>query len=42
MKKIFKYPLHENAFSSSDIKEGIKVLLSKQITMDKKSYQLEG
>jgi len=41
MKKNFKYPLHENAFSSSDIKEGIKVLLSKQITMSKKTLEFE-
>ena len=41
MKKNFKYPLHENAFLSSDIKEGIKVLLSKQITMSKKTLEFE-
>ena len=41
MKKNFKYPLHENAFSSSDIIEGIKVLLSKQITMSKKTLEFE-
>ena len=41
MKNFFKYPLHDNAFSSSDIKEGIKVLLSKQITMSKKTLEFE-
>ena len=35
------YPLHENAFSQSDIKEGIKVLLSKNITMGKKTLEFE-
>ena len=41
MKIFFKYPLHENAFLSPDIKKGIKVLLSKQITMSKKTLEFE-
>ena len=40
-KNFFKYLLHENAFSSDDIKSGIKVLLSKQITMNKKTEEFE-
>ena len=40
-KFFFKYPLHENAFASDDIKSGIKVLLSKQITMNKKTEEFE-
>ena len=38
---IIEYPLHENAFSQSDINEGIKVLLSKKITMGKKTLEFE-
>ena len=33
--------MHENAFLSPDIKKGIKVLLSKQITMSKKTLEFE-
>ena len=40
-KNFFKYLLHENAFASDDIKSGIKVLLSKQITMNKKTEEFE-
>ncbi len=35
------YPLHENAFSSKDVKEGIRVLLSKNITMGKETNKFE-
>ena len=36
-----KYPLLNNAFSSNDINEGIKVLRSKRITMSKITYKFE-
>ena len=35
------YPLHENAFSSKDVKEGMRVLLSKNITMGKETNKFE-
>ena len=40
MKKFF-YPLVKNPFSSKDIKEGIKVLKSKQLTLSTKTLELE-
>lgn len=40
MKKI-KYNLLDNAFSSKDLNEGIKVLRSGQITMSKKTFDFE-
>ena len=36
-----KYELLYNAFSSKDLKEGIKVLKSGQITMSKKTSNFE-
>ena len=36
-----KYPLLENAFSNSDILKGIKVLLSRRITMSKITKKFE-
>ena len=36
-----KYPLLSNAFSVSDIKEGQKVLKSKQITMSSRTRLFE-
>ena len=39
MKK--KYPLLFNAFSNSDISEGVKVLRSKYLTMSKKQKNLK-
>ena len=35
------YPLVKNPFSSTDIAEGIKVLRSKQLTLGKKTLELE-
>ena len=35
------YPLVKNPFSSRDINEGIKVLRSKQLTLGKKTTELE-
>jgi len=40
-KKIMNYKLLDDAFSSQDIKEGIKVLKSKQITMSKETKNFE-
>ena len=37
----FIYPLHENAFSKSDINCGIKVLKSRKITMGKETIKFE-
>ena len=34
---MMKYPLLDNAFSNDDIKKGIEVLKSKQITMSKET-----
>ena len=39
--KNFIYPLHENAFSRSDIRCGIKVLKSRKITMGKETRKFE-
>ena len=36
-----KYPLLENAFSNNDIKKGIQVLKTKQITMSKQTSDFE-
>ena len=41
VKKIMNYKLLDDAFSSQDIKEGIKVLKSKQITMSKETKNFE-
>ena len=38
---LMKYPLLSNAFSNTDIKEGQKVLRSKQITMSTKTKMFE-
>ena len=40
-KNIFKYPLHKDAFTKSDIEEGIKILKSGQLTMSKKTLEFE-
>ena len=40
MKKYF-YPLVKNPFTSKDVKEGIKTLKSKQLTLGKKTFQFE-
>ena len=37
----FIHPLHNNAFSNEDILEGIKVLLSQQLTMSEITYNFE-
>ena len=39
--KNFIYPLHENAFSKSDINCGIKVLKSRKITMGNETIKFE-
>ena len=40
-KKSFNYPLLEDAFSSKDLFEAIKVILSRQITMSNKTKKFE-
>ena len=40
-KKIFSHPLHADGYSSDDINVGIKVLLSGQLTMSKKTREFE-
>ena len=40
-KKSFNYPLLEDAFSSKDLLEAIKVILSRQITMSHKTKKFE-
>ena len=40
-KKSFNYPLLEDAFSSKDLLEAIKVILSRQITMSQKTKKFE-
>ena len=40
-KKIFSYPLHADGYSPEDINAGIKVLLSGQLTMSKKTKEFE-
>ena len=37
----FKYPLLDHAYSNDDIIEGIKVLLSQQLTMSEVTYKFE-
>ena len=37
----FNYPLHENALSKKDLIEGAKVLISRQLTMSKKTIEFE-
>ena len=37
----FVYPLHENALSKQDLIEGAKVLISRQLTMSKKTIEFE-
>ncbi len=40
-KKIFRYPLHEDALSKEDLAEGFNVLASRQLTMSKKTKEFE-
>jgi len=40
-KKIFRYPLHEDALSKEDLAEGFNVLVSRQLTMSKKTKEFE-
>jgi len=40
-KESFSYPLHPDGYSSKDISSGIKVLLSGQLTMSKKTIEFE-
>ena len=39
--KKFSYPLHEDALSKKDLIEGAKVLISRQLTMSKKTKEFE-
>ena len=39
--RFFSYPLHENSFNKKDLIEGAKVLISKQLTMSKKTIEFE-
>jgi len=39
--RAFSYPLHENALSKKDLIEGAKVLISRQLTMSKKTIEFE-
>jgi len=39
--KKFYYPLHEDALSKEDLLEGAKVLISRQLTMSKKTIEFE-
>tara|TARA_B100000795_G_C22766706_1_gene426020 strand:- start:114 stop:1328 length:1215 start_codon:yes stop_codon:yes gene_type:complete len=39
--KKFSYPLHEDALSKEDLLEGAKILISRQLTMSKKTDQFE-
>ena len=39
--KNFNYPLHEDALSKKDLFEGAKVLISRQLTMSKKTSEFE-
>lgn len=39
--KKFNYPLHEDALSKEDLAEGFKVLVSRQLTMSKKTLEFE-
>lgn len=38
---IFQYPLHEDALSKEDLAEGFKVLVSRQLTMSRKTREFE-
>jgi CDP-6-deoxy-D-xylo-4-hexulose-3-dehydrase len=40
-KKKFHYPLHEDALTKEDLLEGFKVLVSRQLTMSKKTEEFE-
>ena len=40
-KKTFRYPLHPDGYTKQDINAGIKVLLSGQLTMSKKTREFE-
>ena len=40
MKKL-SYPLTKNPFLNNDLKEGIKVIKSKQLTLSKKTKEIE-
>ncbi len=37
----FNYPLHEDALNEKDLAEGLKVLISRQLTMSKKTTEFE-
>ena len=39
--KKFSYPLHEDSLSKEDLLEGAKVLISRQLTMSKKTNKFE-
>ena len=39
--KNFYYPLHEDALNNEDLVEGVKVLISRQLTMSKKTSEFE-
>ena len=39
--KKFNYPLQENGFTREDLVEGVKVLISRQLTMSKKTIEFE-
>ena len=39
--KTFNHPLHDDALSKEDLAEGFKVLVSRQLTMSKKTKEFE-
>jgi len=39
--KKFSYPIHEDSLSKEDLLEGVKVLISRQLTMSKKTNKFE-
>ena len=39
--KLFNHPLHDDALSKEDLAEGFKVLVSRQLTMSKKTKEFE-
>ena len=41
MKRNFRYPLLNEAFSKQDLDAGIKVIRSKKLTMSKKTREFE-
>lgn len=41
IKSKFNYPLHEDALNEKDLVEGLKVLISRQLTMSKKTKEFE-